>query len=1112
MKKLCQFLTIPYGKSIPKLLLTMKLSTIFIFLSVTCAMANDAMSQSARISLDVKERSLADVLTDIEEQTDYLFFYNKKDIDVNKVVTGSYKDMPVSDILASLFSGTKVNYSLVKDYIVLTHNDVPINESRQQRVTGVVVDAATGEPIIGANVVIEGTTMGVVTDVDGRFSLEINKAEAVLIISYLGYTTQRINYTGQATIEVKMEEDIKSLDEVVVVGYGTVRKSDLTGSVSSVKSEQISSYPVSGAVQALQGRAAGVQITSNNGDPGGSVTIKVRGGTSINASSEPLYVVDGFPGAFLPQPEDIESLEILKDASATAIYGSRGANGVIMITTKKGKKGRVTVEYNNSFSTQQETNRIDMLNATEFLELMQPYYPTYVSEGQNTDWQDIVLQKGKVQTHQVSLSGGADNLNYYVSGYYFDQKGLIIGSGFNKYSLTSNLNVNANKKITLGVNLFMQRSETDGVLTQEGSGGASGAGVIGSALRFMPDQGIYQPGTQIYSIAKLGDPIDNPYSILKENTRNTISDKIQAKLSGEYKITNDLTFNSTLGLSSNSDRTGTYSSSLTNAARGKGNATMGAVKFSTLVAEDYFNYNKTLGLNRFGVMAGYSYSYERFENWGAASNAFISDAFSYWNMGGGTEVPSTPSSSLVDEKLSSFYGRLNYSFDDKYLLTLTSRYDGSSKFSKNQKWAFFPSGSLAWNMHRENFMQGIEAVSQLKWRVSYGVVGNQAINSYQTLARLSPVFTIVNGVQVNAVRPTAVSNENLKWESTSSTNIGVDLGLLQNRISLTVDAYKNITSDLLFQVNLPPYAGIPSQIQNVGKVENKGLEFTVYTKNLTGNFAWNTDFNISINRNKILELPDGKDILHGNAPGHWPGFAASKIMREGEPVGSFYGYIYDGVYQEGDVFTPGAGFEQVAGGEKYRDINGRDANGNLTGAPDNTLNTNDLTIIGNPNPKFTFGFNNEFRYKGFELVVFINGSQGNDIYSYQLQELENLGAYGYNSTKEALRRWSPTNTNTDVPMKNLSRALRPSSRWVMDGSYIRLKNIMLSYTFSNTLMQKINIRNLKVYVSAQNFVTITKYRGYDPEVNYRTSNLNLGTDYGSYPMAKSLTAGLNVVF
>ena len=972
---------------------------------------------------------------------------------------------------------------------------------------------STGASLPGVSVVVKGTTTGVTTNANGDFTLAISENAKILVFSFVGMKTQEITIGNQTSFKIILEDETIGIEEVVAVGYGTIKKSDLTGSVSSVKSQQLVSFPTTGAVQALQGRASGVQITSNNGDPGGSVTVKIRGGTSINASSEPLYVVDGFPGAFLPQAEDIESLEILKDASSTAIYGSRGANGVIMITTKKGKKGKTRIEYNTSISQQSETNRFDLLNATEFLDLQKPFYPNHVSDGQNTDWQDVIFQKGNIQTHQLSLSGGSENVNFYVSGSYFDQKGLIISSGFNRYSITSNIDIQATSKLKVGIKLFGQRTNTDGVPTQEGSGGSTQAGVIGSALRFMPDQGIYKPDGVTFSLAKLGDPIDNPYTIIQENTRNSVSDRMLGNFSGEYKLFESLTLNSTIGVSTQSDRTGTYATSLTNSAAGKGNAAMNAIKNSTVTSENYINYSQTFAsVHKFNFMAGYTYSLERNESWGATTNSFITDAFSFWNMGGGTETPSVATSGVVEEKLTSFYGRLNYGFNDKYLVTFTSRYDGSSKFSKNHKWAFFPSGSAAWNMHKEPFLKNLPAISQWKWRVSYGIVGNQAINSYQTLARLSPVLSIVNGVQVNAVRPTAVANDNLKWESTASTNLGADIGLFGNRLNLTLDFYKNITSNQLFPVNLPPYAGIATQLQNIGKLENKGMEITLSTKNFTSDFQWNTDFNISFNRNKVLELPDGKDILYSNAPGHWPSFANARIMKVGEPLGSFWGYIYDGVYQTGDTFIPGAGFEQVAGGEKYRDINGKDAAGVLTGKPDNSLNTNDLTIIGNPHPKFIFGFNNDFKYKDFDLVVFIYGSQGNDIYSYQFQELDNLGAYGYNATKAVLNRWSPTNTNTDVPMKMTNRSLKPSSRWIMDGSYIRIKNIMLGYTLPQNVTRKLSIQKIRLYISAQNYFTFTKYKGYDPEVNYRASNITLGTDYASYPMAKSLTAGLNITF
>ncbi len=1074
-----------------------------------------AINASAqKVTLSFQNETFEKVLNSIKQQTRLSPVYSEQIVDLNRKVSIDVNSVQVDEVLSLLLKDTNLEYEIKNNKLYLMEKKTGTKSEKAgsaKKITGLITDSK-GEPIIGASILIKGQNAGSITNNDGKFSLDV-KTNDQLKISYIGYISELVIIDNQNYYKVKLEEDNKTLDEVVVVGYGSMKKSDLTGSVSSVKAQQLSSYPSSGAVQALQGRASGVQISSNNGEPGGSLTVKIRGGSSINANSEPLYVVDGFPGAFLPQPEDIESLEILKDASSTAIYGSRGANGVIMITTKKGSKGKVRIEYNGSYSDQSVTKRIDLLNAQEFLDFNKTFYPAYVSDGFDTNWQDVIFKKGNIQTHQLSLSGGTENANYYISGSYYNQKGLIIGSGFDKMSLTSNVNLKVNDKLNVGVNLFAQRTGQDGVLTQESSGGAAQAGVIGSALRFMPDQGIYKPDGVTYSLAKLGDPIDNPYTVLHENTRNVISDRFQANFSGEYFILKNLSFKSTLGITTKNDRTGSYASSFTSAAAGKGNASISALKNTSIVSEDYVNFNHTFAENhKINVMAGYSYANDRYETWGANTNAFITDASSYWYMGGGTETPSIATSSLTSENLASFYGRLNYSFSNKYLLTVTSRYDGSSKFSKNHKWAFFPSGSFAWNMHNEEFMQNQKLISQWKWRVSYGVVGNQAIMSYQTLAKLTPVLSIVNGVPVNAALPIAVANDNLKWESTASTNIGTDIGFFKNRISLTVDAYRNVTNDLLFLVNLPTYAGIPNQFQNIGKIENKGLEFSINSKNITGKFEWNTDFNISFNKNKILELPSHKDILYGNAPGHWPGFANARIMREGEPLGSFYGYTYDGVYQTGDVFIPGAGFELMAGGEKYRDINGVGTDGKLTGQPDNILNTNDQKIIGNPNPDFIFGFNNEFKYKGFDLTIFINGSQGNDIYSYQLQELENLGAYGYNTTREALKSWSPTNTNTNVPIKNLSRSLKPSSRWVMDGSYIRIKNIMFGYNLPKNIIQKLQIQKLRMYVSAQNLFTISDYRGFDPEVNYRTSNSNQGTDYASYPMAKSITVGLNATF
>ena len=429
----------------------------------------------------------------------------------------------------------------------------------------------------------------------------------------------------------------------------------------------------------------------------------------------------------------------------------------------------------------------------------------------------------------------------------------------------------------------------------------------------------------------------------------------------------------------------------------------------------------------------------------------------------------------------------------------------------------FPSGAFAWKMSSEPFMENFRAVSQWKWRASYGLTGNQAIEPYQTMARFSNVFTIINGVPVNAVRPTTIANDDLTWETTEQFDIGTDVSLFNNRLNVVLDYYRRVTKDLLFSVQLPQYSGYTNQLQNIGSVENKGFEITFNTRNLVGEFKWNTDLNLSINRNKVLKLPAGTDILYGSGPGHLVGLGQTQILREGYPVGSFYGWIYDGVYQEGDSFIPGGGFEVAAGGEKFRDIDGKkDAAGVLTGEPDGALNSDDRTIIGNPHPKFTWGLNNDFSWKGFDLNVFFQASQGNDMLSYTLMELNLLSGIN-NATTEALNRWSPTNTNTDVPKALAGRTRRVSTRWIYDGSFVRLKNLAVGYNIPKPVLDKLKISKLRIYASAQNILTFTKYKGFDPEVNYSSdgntnSNTNLGLDYGSYPNAKSYTVGLNIGF
>lgn len=989
--------------------------------------------------------------------------------------------------------------------------------AQSQTVTGRVTSFEDSEGLPGVNIVEKGTSNGTVSDLEGRYTINVSEG-ATLVFSSVGYTSEEVQVNGRSVIDLVMTADIKQLQELVVVGYGSVKKSDLTGSVASVKSEELTAYPALGTVQALQGRAAGVQITANNGEPGAGYKVRIRGGTSINASSDPIYVVDGFVGGALPPPEDIESIEVLKDASATAIYGSRGANGVIMVTTKRGKKGKTNIDLNVSYSLQNEINRLDLLNKQQFTEYIQETNPSFTPLDGNTDWQEEIFQTGNIQNYQLGISGGSENVSYYLSGTYFDQTGVILNSGYERYSVISNIDVEASDKFRFGLNLFARRTGQDGARTQEGSGGANNSGVVAAAFKFGPDQPIIDANGN-YTLARLSDAHDNAVAVATEYTDENITDRFQGNVYGEYDIFQDLSFRTTLGMSANNGRTGQYTPSVLQGGAGvNGDGRINASKNSLILNENYLTYAKTFGAHDVSIMAGYSYQKSRNENWNARGQGYPTDAGLYWDLDGSSSWQ-RPGSGLSEWELSSYYARLNYNLNEKYLLTLNARYDGSSVFSEGNKWAFFPSGALAWNMSQEAFMQDVGAVSTWKWRVSYGLTGNRGISPYQTLAALGNVLTIQNGAPVNALAPTSVANRNLTWETTAQFDIGIDVGLFEDRISLVMDYYNMKTTDLLFNVPLPEYSGYGSQLKNIGEVENKGFEFSLNSRNLVGPFSWDMAFNFSANRNEVLTLPnDGIDILYNSGPGHMVGLGDTQVLREGEPVGVFYGFIYDGVYQQGDDFIEGGGFEQEPGGEKFRDIDGiRDDEGELTGQPDGRLNNDDRTVIGNPHPDFIWGWNNDFSWNGFDLNIFFQASQGNDIFNYTLMELDLLAGRN-NATTAALDRWTTSNTDTNVPRAFGGRSRRASSRWIEDGSFVRLKNLALGYNLPKPILDRLNFRKLRIFISAQNILTITDYKGYDPEVNYRSggsgsnSNRNLGLDYASYPNAKSYTFGMNIGF
>ena len=976
-----------------------------------------------------------------------------------------------------------------------------------QSITGKVVDS-DGLPLIGVNVLVKGTDRGTITDIDGSFTLDANPGD-VLEISYLGYTTQEIVITNQTMYNVTMGSDRQLLDEVVVVGYGSRKKSDITGAVSTVKSEEINAFPVLDATQALQGRAAGVVVQSNNGgEPGAPIAIKVRGNTSIGANSAPLIVVDGFVGASMPQPGDIESMEVLKDASATAIYGSRGSGGVVLVTTKKGKSGDVTVELSTNFSVQQNTNELDLLDADQFATYQQSINPAYEQGTGNTDWQDEIYRGGYTANHQASFSGGTDKVNYYASGNYFFQEGIVVNSDFERITFLSNIEAQATDKLKLGMNLYGSRGTQNGVLTQSTGETANGGGddVIGLALRFSPDSDIFnEDGT--FTQSNVGDGIENPWAVANELRNETKSDRFRLNVYGSYDILDNLTFKSTFGSRTLNENVGAFKPQtfvLTN-----GFASLNNRRSINHLSENYLTYNTGLGRGDLTLLGGYSYQINTTTRFGALTEELLSDDFLWYNLAAGQLQTRRITSSFSESEIQSQFARVNYDFDDKYLLTATVRRDGASNFATNNKHAIFPSAAFGWIVSNENFLKDNNTISNLKLRASYGVTGNQAISPYQSLAELKVTPATEVGVDPG-VSVAQEPNPDLKWESSYQTNIGIDVGIIENRFSASFDFYNIATKDLLLQATTTPiYSGATdlAVFQNIGEIKNSGFEISLNSRNIVkGNLRWTTDFNLSSNKSEVVALINGADIIGSAAPGYFAG-KDTYILREGEAIGVFWGQEYRGVFQGGDLPAGTALVGQgEAGDPLFTDVDG-----------DGTITTTDNMIIGDPNPTFTWGMNNNISYGSFDVNIFFQGAQGGDILNLTNVQLFNGDS---NSTTDVLNAWTPDNTGSDIPRNVASRGREISSRFVEDGSYVRLKNLSIGYSLSSALTDRLNIGDARITLGAQNLLTFTSYSGLDPEVSYFGSggqstgeaNVVQGHDFGNYPTIRSITFGLNVKF
>ena len=1002
-----------------------------------------------------------------------------------------------------------------------------ISAHAQEMISGKVTEQS-GDALIGVSVTVQGTTAGTVTDFDGNFSLEA-ASDAVLEISYIGYDTQTIPLNGRTSLDVTLGIDAELIDEVVIIGYGSVKKSDVTGSVSSVKAEEIQAVPLLNAGQALQGRAAGVAVqTQNGGEPGADISIRVRGSSSLTASSDPLVVVDGFVGASFPQQNDIASIEILKDASATAIYGSRGSGGVILVTTKKGQSGEAVVEFNSSFSTQETTNRLDLLDANGFAQYQNMIRTNsgdapYAQGIENTDWQDQIYRTGNTQNYQLAVSGGGDKVNYYVSGTYFDQKGIVVNSEFEKIQFLANIDIQASDRLKIGMNSIASRSEQDGVSTQStgkdaiGSVNGGGDDVVALAFRFSPDVGRFGDDGN-FSQNPVGDAIENPWAVATQIRNETKTDNARTNVYADFKIIEGLNFKTTLGYRTQNSTEGYFKPQTF--VLSAGGAFLESVKRTNFLNENYLTYTRPIGQGSFTATAGHSYQKNTTEGLEAGARGLLNDAFEWYNLEAGQIDQRTIDSRFSESEIESVFGRANFEWANKYLLTATVRRDGASNFAENNKYATFPSLAVGWKVSNESFLHDHSTISNLKLRASYGLTGNQAIGPYASLSTfdVQPPGQVGGAFGVNLARE---ANPDLKWETSTQTNFGLDVGLFENRISLSADYYNIDTRDLLAVDRASNfYLGNTDLdvLRNVGAINNNGIELSLTTNNINKNdFRWTTNLNFARNRSEVVELSSGTEQIGSGAPGYFSG-ATTYILREGEPIGVFWGLDYQGVYQggaipEGTALTP-VSFDDdgnpVPGEPLFSEV--ADEEGNFDGIIDD----NDRQIIGDPNPDFTFGMTNTVSYKNFDLNIFFQGAAGGDIFNLTAVQLYNGDS---NGVTDVLNSWTPDNTETDIPRAAI-RGRERSSRFVEDGSYLRLKNIALGYTLPTNLLQNAGISSARLTLSAQNLLTVTGYSGLDPEVSYFGSggesrgddNVIQGHDFGNYPNLRSLTFGLNLKF
>ena len=1143
-----------------KQLLAMKLSFLLCFIGILHASAG-VFSQNNYVSLSVENESVRNILRKVENLSQYRFLYNDDFVDLDRTITMDVKNNSVEEVLDQVFAQANVNYQiLANNLIVIT----PSEMLQQPRISGTITDAMTGETLVGVTIMVEGTTIGATTNAQGVFSIEIPTDDATLRVSFVGYFTESVSLDGRNQIDVHMIPDIRQLDEVVVVGYGGMRRSDLTGSVVSISEEDLQSSLSTSIEQALQGRAAGVQVFQNSGQPGGGLSIRVRGSSSIHGDNEPLYVIDGVPisgnsvglaegfdwaGGGSGQtavsalatinPADIVSVEILKDASATAIYGARGANGVILITTRRGEKGEARIVYDAHMGLQQVARRLDVLDLREYA----AFHNELAAEGwigpreefrdpsllgPGTDWQSEVFRVAPVMSHQLSVSGGTANTTYALSAGYFEQEGIVIGSNFDRYSLRLNVENQANDWLKVGNNITLSRTHERITVNDTYDG------VIGSTLLLAPDVPLR------FLDGSWGGPlvIDqehvNPVARALDRDLRLERTRALGNLFLEAAIFRNVTLRSSVGGDIQSNNNYAFMPTFEYGIQVNDvNMSRRRVDQSTFwQISNYITYQNSFGAHNISLMLGQEASEATWEGLMGQRNTFLTNDIQEINAGDGETA--TNEGYRGSSAISSYFARAFYNFDDRYQVTATVRADGSSNFGKEYRWGYFPSVAVAWRISQEDFMQGLEFLSNLRLRASYGEVGNQNIGGYRYGSALTAVPTGMG----QTFRLQNIPNPFVKWEATRSTNFGLEIGLFDHRIDFMIDVYQKNVDDMLLELPLPNYlgtghwTGISSPWVNVGQLENRGVEFTLSTRNIAQrHMTWDTDITLSHNRNEIINLGAENASIIQNV--QW--FHPVTNTIAGQPIGQFYGWVVDGIFTSAeDIANSPRQHPSVhpitgvwLGDLKFKDLSGPN------GTPDGIIDENDRTFIGNPAPDFTFGINNSINWRNFDFSVYIQGSYGNEIFNFTRRITESMGTANFNQMATVNDRTiiemidtqgsatDPANFRVVNPTTNMPRAtttdpnnnIRISDRFVEDGSYARIQTVSLGYVLPVNITAPIGVSRLRVYATVQNLHTFTSYSGYDAEIGAFNQNpMLMGIDNGRYPLPRIFTFGLSAQF